>query len=104
MYLMPQSQPTSGKAKFNAGDKGEEFFFLMGSFDEFLRPSIDLPVPEPHYWKGDRVEEAMAKRNEAQILDSSLLHNSADDCPATEAPVTSPRPHTRTHTHVNMLN
>lgn len=62
----------------------------MDSFDEFLRPAADLPVSNPHYWKGYKVEEAIAKRNEAQILDSSFLHN-ADDCPAAEAPVTSPR-------------
>lgn len=60
---MPQSQPTSGKAKFSAGDKGRIFFFLMGSFDEFLRPASDLPDPDPYDWKGDKVEEAMAKRN-----------------------------------------
>lgn len=99
MYLMPQSQPTSGQAKFKAGDKGKDFFFfLMDSFDEFLRPAADLPVSNPHYWKGYKVEEAIAKRNEAQILDSSFLHN-ADDCPAAEAPVTSPRPPPHTHTH-----
>lgn len=60
----------------------------MDSFDEFLRPAADLPVSNPHYWKGYKVEEAIAKRNEAQILDSSFLHN-ADDCPAAEAPVTA---------------
>lgn len=104
VYLMSESQPTSGKAKFNAGNK-DNYFLKIGSSDSFwfLWLATDLSVADPHYCEGCKAEEPMAKRNEVQIVDLSLLHSSADDCPALPHH-THACAHARTQTHIPLLS